>query len=94
MARKRVRVFSREAKEAAVRRMLAGERVQALAQELGVWPKLLYAWCASYERGGLEALVPPGRPRKAVTWAARPAGTKGDPSRARCRGSPSAASRS
>ena len=84
MRKKRVRVFSREFKEAAVRRMLAGEKVQALARELRVWPKLLYAWCARYERGGPEALLAPGRPRKAATWAARrepgptPPGGKGE----------------
>ena len=60
------RQFSREFKEAAVRRILAGEKVQALAEELRLWPKLLYAWRNSYERGGPEALVPPGRPRKAA----------------------------
>ena len=37
-------VFSREFKEAAVRRILAGEKVRALAAELQVWPKLLYHW--------------------------------------------------
>jgi transposase-like protein len=36
------RVFSRAFKVAAVLRILAGERVQALAAELHVWPKLLY----------------------------------------------------
>jgi hypothetical protein len=35
------RVFSRELKEAAVRRMLAGEKVSALATEVHVWRKLL-----------------------------------------------------
>ncbi len=44
MSAKRARVFSREFKEAAVRRILAGEKVKALAVELGLWPKLLYAW--------------------------------------------------
>jgi transposase-like protein len=37
----RPRVFSREFKEVAVRRILAGEKVKALAAELQVWPKLL-----------------------------------------------------
>jgi transposase-like protein len=63
----RARVFSREFKEAAVRRMVAGEKVSALAAEPGLWPKLLYAWRESYERGGPEALHPPGRPRKSAT---------------------------
>lgn len=59
----RPRVFSREFKEVAVRRILAGEKVSALAAELQVWPKLLYHWWGRYERGGPEALRPPGRPR-------------------------------
>jgi transposase len=62
MSRPGARVFSRELKEAAVGRILAGEKVKVLAVELGVWPKLLYDWWARYEQGGAEALVPPGRP--------------------------------
>ena len=72
MPGQRARVFSCEFKEAAVRRMLAGEKVQALAAELQLWPKLLYAWRNSYERGGPEALLPPGRPRKSATPVERP----------------------
>jgi transposase len=59
----KVRVFSREFKEAAVQRMIAGENVRAVATELQVWPKLLYDWWNLYERGGPEALRAPGRPR-------------------------------
>lgn|SRR5512144_1565269 len=59
----RPRVFSREFKEAAVQRIAAGEKVRAIATELGVWPKLLYDWWQLYERGGPEALRAPGRPR-------------------------------
>src|SRR4029453_8172985 len=50
----RARVFSREFKEAAVRRIVAGEKVKALAAELHVWPKLLYHWWDRYEGGGRE----------------------------------------
>jgi transposase len=78
MPGQRARVFSREFKEAAVRRMLAGEKVQALAAEFRLWPKLLYAWRNSYERGGPEALLPPGRPRKSEP-AARGVRGKGEP---------------
>ena len=60
------RVFSREFKEAAVRRILAGEKVKALAVELELWPKLLYAWKESFERGGVEALLPSGRPPNSI----------------------------
>jgi transposase-like protein len=74
------RVFSREFKEAAVRRIVAGERVRALAAELQVWPKLLYHWWHRYEQGGPEALVSPGRPLRSSAWTKakmthRPAGT-------------------
>jgi len=72
MPGQRARVFSREFKEAAVRRVLAGEKVRALAEELRVWPKLLYAWRESFERGGPEALLPPGRPRNSVARAKPP----------------------
>jgi transposase len=69
MSAKAPRVFSREFKEAAVRRILAGEKVKALAGELGLWPKLLYAWRESFEYGGVEALLPPGRPPHSVARA-------------------------
>src|SRR4029450_12574464 len=66
----RARVFSREFKEAAVRRIVAGEKVKAVAAELHVWPKLLYHWWDRYEGGGAEAVGPPGRPpRLAARWA-------------------------
>jgi transposase len=66
MPAKAPRVFIREFKEAAVRRILAGEKVKALAGELGLWPKLLYEWRENFERGGVEALLPPGRPPNSV----------------------------
>jgi len=71
MPAQRPRVFSREFKEAAVRRILDGEKVRALAAELQVWPKLLYQWWNRYERGGSEALRPPGRPLGSAAWAER-----------------------
>jgi transposase-like protein len=58
----KARIFSREFKEAAVQRIIAGEKVRAVATELELWPKLLYDWWARYDRGGAEALMPPGRP--------------------------------
>ena len=79
------RVFSREFKEAAVRRILAGEKVNALAVELELWPKLLYAWKESFERGGVEALLPPGRPPNSIARAPGPPRSK----RSRRRGKPS-----
>jgi len=80
------RIFSREFKVAAVQRILAGEKVQALAGELGVSRQLLYKWWNHYERGGPEALRRTGRPRQA--WApppespaAKPAKSPGAPER-------------
>jgi transposase len=67
---KKPRVFSREFKLEAVRRILAGERVRALSQELGVLRKDLYAWRALFSAGGAQALRPLGRPRKVANMAA------------------------
>jgi transposase-like protein len=60
------RVFSREFKLSAVRRMLAGENVSALARELEVLRKDLYVWRRRFRAGGPEALRSRGRPRKSV----------------------------
>jgi transposase-like protein len=63
--RKKVaRVFSRELKLSAVRRMLAGENVSALSRELGVLRKDLYVWRERFRNGGPLALRSKGRPRK------------------------------
>jgi transposase len=56
------RLFSREYKLAALRRMLAGENVSALARELGVRRKYLYQWRARFRAGGPLALRSRGRP--------------------------------
>ncbi len=66
---KAARVFSREMKLAAVRRMLAGENVSALARELKLRRKYLYAWRDNFRAGGPAALRTRGRPRKAATMA-------------------------
>ena len=62
--RKKARVYSREFKEQAVKRMLAGEGASALARELEVRRKLLYAWKDAYLVAGAGALRSRGRPRK------------------------------
>jgi transposase-like protein len=56
-------------KLAALRRMLAGENVSALARELKLRRKLLYAWRDNFRRGGPEALRTRGRPRKSAAVA-------------------------
>jgi len=64
MPKKRSRVFSRAFKLAAVRRMMAGEDVSALARELRVLRKDLYYWRTRFRAGGPEALRGKGRPKK------------------------------
>jgi transposase len=64
MPNKSPRKFSREFKLEAVRRILAGEQVRALSEELTVLRKDLYAWRKLFRAGGAEALRPLGRPRK------------------------------
>jgi transposase len=59
------RVFSREFKISIVCRMLAGESVSALARELKMTRKDLYAWRDRFQSGGPDALRGRGRPRKA-----------------------------
>ena len=44
MSKRKIRVFSREFKLAAVHRMIAGENVSALSRELKVRRKDLYCW--------------------------------------------------
>ena len=70
MPGRRFRLYSREFKEAAVRRVLNGEKIRAVARELRLG-NLLYTWLDQYEQGGADALVPRGRPRKAEAWARR-----------------------
>jgi len=64
MPNKSPRKFSREFKLEAVRRILAGEQIRALSEELMVLRKDLYAWRKLFRAGGAEALRPLGRPRK------------------------------
>ena len=63
------RVFSRAFKLGIVNRMLAGEKVRALARELQFSSKDLYIWRDRFLSGGPEALRGPGRPRKSEASA-------------------------
>jgi transposase-like protein len=58
--------YGTELKLAAVRRVLAGESVSAVAQELGIRRKRLYVWKDRYAERGAAGLVRRlgGRPRK------------------------------
>jgi transposase-like protein len=69
MSRARRSPFNQEFKLAAIERMAAGENVSALARELGVARKFLYAWRDRFRIGGAEALVPrrPGPKPKSAT---------------------------
>src|SRR5215470_11875128 len=58
------RVFSRELKIGIICRMQAGESVSALARELKMTRKDLYAWRDRFQAGGPEALRGRGRPPK------------------------------
>jgi len=58
------RVFSREFKLSAVKRVMAGAGVTALARELQVPSGRLYSWVHHYRQGGVDALRPACRPRK------------------------------
>lgn len=69
MADEASRRFSREFKLAALRRMLAGENVSALARELGVRRKYLYQWRERFRVGGPLALRSRGRPTKTEVLA-------------------------
>jgi transposase-like protein len=49
-----------------VKRILAGERVQALADEFEIKPQILYRWWSNYDYYGVMALRAPGRPRRGM----------------------------
>src|SRR5262245_29830262 len=57
-------VFSRAFKLRAIRRILAGESVARVSEDLKVLRKDLYLWKQAYQRGGEQLLRLRGRPRK------------------------------
>ncbi|SRR5579871_6056575 len=59
-----MRVYSREFRMEVVRRILNGEKVPALSEELGIHRKLLYEWTHRVAVGGEANLRQRGRPRK------------------------------
>ena len=56
MSQQSMRAFSTTFKESAVLRLGAGERLAAVARELGIARKLLYEWRAAYRRLGPAGL--------------------------------------
>src|SRR5258708_38612762 len=59
-----MRVYSREFRMQIVQRILNGEKVPPLSQELGIHRKLLYEWLRLGKEGGESNLRERGRPRK------------------------------
>jgi transposase len=58
------RVFSREVKLSAIKRVLAGESGAAVCRDLKISRGHLSMWCAQYRRHGPEGLRPAHRPFK------------------------------
>lgn len=61
-SRKKGGIYTRKFKLSAINRLQGGEAVSALARELGVRPKLLYAWQEYFRTGGPGGLRGRGRP--------------------------------
>ncbi len=64
MSTRKRRVFPREVKLSAVRRLVAGESAPTIAQELQIGLSHLSKWWTNYRRYGAEGLRPAHRPRK------------------------------
>src|SRR6202453_1135727 len=64
MSQQGMRVFSTAFKEAAVVRLAAGERLAAVARELGIARKLLYEWRGAPRRGAPARAGGPRRLRR------------------------------
>ena len=70
-------VFTREFKEGVAQRILNGESVSALHQELNVKRSILYRWRDAYRKEGAGGLRPRGRP-PGLSNAPRPAANPED----------------
>ncbi len=64
-----MRDYSSEFRLQVVRRILKGEKVAAVSEELGIHRKLLYEWVRRVKEGGESSLRDRGRPRKAEATA-------------------------
>ena len=85
MAGKPSRIFSPEFKEAVVLRMVAGERVYALADELKIKAQVLYRWWSNYDQHGVAALRTGRRRRGVVAPIALPPAIRSRSTRGRPR---------
>jgi transposase len=63
MSKPTVRVFTPKFKQAAVKRIEAGERLRAVAEDLGIRRKLLYDWRAAWRAEGLAGFNKKRGPR-------------------------------
>ena len=79
----RSRQLSTEEKEALVRRMEAGERVGALATEMGVLRKSLYQWRAAFRAMGVAGLNRKRGPKPGGRAAVDPSSADAGPPAAR-----------
>jgi transposase len=75
MSTRKRRVFPREVKLSAVKRLAAGEAPRKIAQELQVGPSHLSKWWANYRRYGAEGLRPAHRPPKSAAEKLKPMAT-------------------
>jgi transposase len=69
--RRKARRFEVEFKLEVVKRVLRGESVSAVSQEVGVLRKDLYLWKRAYQRGGETLLRGRGRPSRQQAELAR-----------------------
>ncbi len=67
------REYAAALKQAALARLAAGESVAAVARDLQLRGRLLYAWRDKVRKGGPAALRGLGRPRKRAAAVAGPA---------------------
>lgn len=74
MSDQRQRAFSTEFKERTVLRLEAGERLAALADELGIRRKLLYQWRHAYRKQGIAGLNRKRGPKPGGRRSGSPAG--------------------
>jgi transposase-like protein len=84
MSKRKRRVFSREFKLSAVRRIIAGERTAEVSRELGVPSGHMYQWCVNFSprrsRGVAAGVAPAARQQGG--HAGRPFDPSGRPNRA------------
>jgi transposase len=78
MSTRKRRVFHREVKLSAVRRLMAGEAPTKIAQELQIGSNYLSKWWANYRRYGAEGLRLAHRPRKAEAAKLEPMAVAAD----------------